>query len=88
MEIFLEQTAPVPVDNPCFDDELESAYDHILGEPDTYTPLANGPTYYPDLTICPSDIDLFLVDDIEYGVIDLEVIDKAQSGVMWVSFGI
>ena len=43
-------TAPVPVDNPCFDDELESAYDHILGEPDTYTP--NGPTYYPDLTVC------------------------------------
>ena len=32
-------TAPVPVDNPCFDDELEAAYDHILGEPDTYTPL-------------------------------------------------
>ena len=45
-------TAPVPVDNPCFDDELEAVYDHILGEPDTYTPLANGPTYYPDLTIC------------------------------------
>ena len=79
--------APVPEDNPCFDDELESVYDHILGAPETYTPLTSGQSFYPDLSICPGDLDLFYVEDFEYGSrIDFETIDLGGSQVMWTFF--